>query len=446
MKKVFLILLYLLSPILPILALLCANPGKYTDLGNLYSMVIGVIAYTWLTWQFVISARPKFIEINFGMDKLYRFHGIIAVIAITMVVFHKFVKEAIFGEVFMTRLGSISMLLFISVSVLSVLLMVNSKITTIQPFKLIRKTVEFFKIFKYEHYKLLHNLTIAALFLMQGHVLLASGVKANFLVFNIFMGYFLLGLLFYLYHKVFKQWLLLERSYVVSSVKKDSLSMWTIALSPKYRKIFNYKPGQFGFFTFHSKSIQSEEHPFSISSSPTNNLELTITVKELGDFTKNIGKLKLGDEVLVEGPYGKFSYLVYPNEDAIVFVVGGVGITPVLSMLRHMRDTSFKKKVILIWGMNTLEDYISRAEIEDITSKLDDVKVIPVVAQDKNHIGEAGFIDYEKLRRILKTNGVLKLNTGYYLCGPAMLLDSTIKNLKNIGVENTKIHHEKFSL
>lgn len=225
MKKSFFILLYFLSPVLPIAALLWANQGKYTDSGNLFSMVLGVIAYTWLTWQFVISARPKFIEVNFGMDKIYRFHGVMAIVALVMAVAHKLIKESIFGEFFMTKIGSASMLVFIAISAISILLMVNSKLTQLQPFKLMRKIIDSLKIFKYEHYRLLHNLTFVALVLMQVHVLLASGVKSNLIVFNIFIAYFLIGIIFYFYHKVFKPWILMEKSYIVSSVKMEAQNM-----------------------------------------------------------------------------------------------------------------------------------------------------------------------------------------------------------------------------
>jgi len=59
---------------------------------------------------------------------------------------------------------------------------------------------------------------------------------------------------------------------------------------------------------------------------------------------------------------------------------------------------------------------------------------------------EKGFIDQEKVERILKDHGLLMKKAGYYLCGPPILMDNSIKYLKTLGVSNKHIHYEKFSL
>jgi predicted ferric reductase len=193
MRKWLFILLYFASPLFPIIVTYQANPGRYASNDMLLSMVLGAVAFTWLSWQFIMSARPKMIEVVFGMDKIYRFHGMMAIIALIMVFVHQLIKENIFGENLMTTIGTISMITFIVISVISILLMVSSFVTRIEPFKTIRKIVESLKVFKYAHYRFLHNMTILALILMQIHVLLTSIVKANKLVFGAYMIYFLLG-------------------------------------------------------------------------------------------------------------------------------------------------------------------------------------------------------------------------------------------------------------
>jgi len=446
MRKRLFILIYFASPLVPILVTYFANPGYYASTGMLISLILGATAFTWISWQFVISARPKYIEVAFGMDKIYRFHGLMAIIAIIMVVIHQFIKEELFGENFMTYIGTISMFLFIGISALSLLLMVNSVVTRIQPFKLIRKIVEGLKIFKYEHYRFIHNITIVAFAFMQVHVLLTSIVKANKTVFAAYMTYFLLGLGFYAYHKVIKPFILQEERYVITDVIEETPAMWSLYMKPKKGEIMAYKPGQFGFFRVTRGVVASEEHPFSISSSPTNKNKLSVTIKALGDYTTAINQVKIGDEVTIDGPYGRFSYTNFEKEKTTVFIAGGVGITPVLSMLRYMKDMDSERRVVLIWGMNQINEYIIADEMKTIITSMPNLEVVPVVANDPDFNGEKGYIDRNKIERILSEARMLNLNTGFYLCGPPILMDNSIKNLSDLGVSKTMIHYEKFSL
>ncbi len=446
MRKIIYSSIYLLSPLGPILALYLSNPAKYQGSTLLYSMILGCLAYTFFTWQFVLSARPKFLDRVFGMDKIYRFHGMIAVGSLIMIFIHQSINEGLFSETLQTTIGSLTFYIFLGISVLSVLFMVNSFVTKIQPFKWIRQHVDKLNTFKYEHYRALHNLTILALLTMQLHVLMTSSVRRSVPVFIVFTLYFITGCSFYLYHKFIKPWYLRDKTFIISAITPENQNMWSIHMKPKFGHVFSYQPGQFGFFTIFSSSIKEEEHPFSFSSSPTNHDEIIITVKKLGDFTSTIDQIAIGDEVLIDGPYGRFSYQYHEHEDELVFIVGGIGITPAISMLRHIRDLSKNKKVLLLWGMNTESDYILSAELHQLTKRLPDVTIIPVVAFDDQYTGEKGFIDLEKIERIIADYKINQQQAGFYLCGPPILMDQSITNLKHLGVKRQHIHYEKFSL
>lgn len=446
LRKTLYSLAYFLSPLLPIYALYQFNPDKYTSNPIVFlAMILGASAYTWLILQFVLSARPKRAEIHFGMDKIYRVHGLMAVVSVVFVLLHQTVYEEQFGETFQTQLGSISMILFIAVCGITLLLMVNSILLKIKPIKWVRSLIESFKIFKYEHFMLIHNLTAVALILMVVHVLLTYAARNSVLVFIVFLGYFLLGALFYIYHKFIKIAILKKNWYVVKEVVQESSNMWSVKFAPENGKLIHYKPGQFGFYKMIGEKITAEEHPFSLSSSPSNKDYISVTVKELGDFTSQIKHVKKGEHVLVDAPYGRFTYLHHPKETASVFIVGGVGITPALSMLRYMRDTDPNRKVLLIWGMNTLDDYIHRDEFTQMQKVMKNLKVIPVVGRDDAWDGYKGYIDLDKLKKIMAEN-TMPETTGYYLCGPPVLMDNCIKNLKVMNVPKKYVHFEKFSL
>lgn len=116
-------LVYVISPIPLIVLIILNNPSKYANLTYLLPMLFGIFSYTWLLWQFILSARPKAIEKHFGLDKIYRFHGIIALVALFTLFLHKTLIERFFMETVTSQLGSIAFVIFISISGLSLLFM-----------------------------------------------------------------------------------------------------------------------------------------------------------------------------------------------------------------------------------------------------------------------------------------------------------------------------------
>jgi len=421
------------------------NPIKYQNSSILLTMILGSLGYTWFIWQFVLSARPKFIEKSFGMDMLYRFHGLMAIVAIIATFVHNLVNEEIFGESFMTTLGTIALYTFGGISAITLILMATpAALGRLHVIKWIKKVIQTVKFIRYELLRSIHNLTFIALIFMFLHVLNTSGAKMSKVVFSVYTVYFILAVLFYVYHKIFKAILLKDYVYVVQKVIQESPNMWTVEFSEPNGKKIQYLPGQFGFFSFKSDSIVEEEHPFSISSGNTKD-HMSITVKELGDFTRQINRLKVGDKVYIDAPYGRFSYMNHVQEKEFVFIAGGVGITPMISMLRHMYMFEPNRKVTLIWGMNQGSDYIIKDEIDTMLKTMPHLTIIPVISKDEDYVGERGYIDLDKLTRLLKDQLHIS-STGYYLCGPPILMDSTLANLKVLGVKEKQIHFERFSL
>jgi predicted ferric reductase len=444
LKKTLFILLYFLSPIFLIYALYTGNPDKYDTFTSTYPMILGAIAYTWLIGEFVLVARPKFIEKYFGMDKLYRFHGLMAVVSIFMAYVHQENISGRYGEV--RDYGDFAYNIFLAIIIISLLFMVDSIILKIKPILFIRKLVGRLKILKYMHYVAIHNLTILALIFMLIHVLLTTNAKENLSVRIIYILYFSIGAIFYLYHRVFKMLILRKNIYIVKEVIQESTNMWTFRLAPEKGKILPYKPGQFGFLRFLGKNISMEEHPFSISSEPSNTEYLSVTIKELGDYTSCVKNITAGYKAYIDAPYGNFCYIDYPNEEEIVLIAGGVGITPILSTLRHITKHDKGKNVVLFWGINNQNDLICKDEFLKMQSELKNFLFVPVAFNDDTWEGEKGIINGDKIKAVLENHGSNVLSKSYYICGPSIMLDGVIKGLKTLGIKRTKIHYEKFSL
>ena len=443
MKKALFLILYLLSPLLPIAAIYLSNPG-YFGAAGLVPMLFGAISFTWLNAQLIISARPKLIESVFGLDRIYRFHSLVPVIALSSVLVHKLIKEKVFGESFKTQLGDAAFIIFIICSVLGVVFLSEMLVQKSKYLMLLRKLAIKFSIGKYNIQRILHNLTVAAVILVFIHVMLSNSAR-NVFVKAIFIAYFTVAMGFYLYHKIIMRYFLCKK-FVVESVTEESLSMQTITLKPVNGEVFRYRPGQFGFIRIYSEGVSGEEHPFSITSEPSNKETLTMTIKSLGDWTLNVSKIKSGSKALLTGPFGKLSPLLYPSDQEVVLIAGGVGITPMISILRYFENNEKDRKVILFWGVKDQRELIWKDEFVQFGRDMKNFTLIPVMSGEDNYMGEKGYINTELLERVMKSNKFTFDTAQYYICGPGVMQTKIIKGLKVKGIRSKNIHYESFSL
>lgn len=439
-------LIYVISPLPLIVFIILNNPSKYANLNYLLPMLFGIFSYTWLLWQFILSARPKALEKHFGLDKIYRFHGIIALVALFTLFIHKTLIERLFKETLTSQLGSVAFAIFIGISGLSLLFMSPKLLKKFKPIQVLIKMMSQFNFASYQFTKSIHNFTILALVFMQIHVLMTSSAQANPFIFSLYMVYFFLATGFYLYHKLIKAWLLEDAKYKVTNLIYDSEDMVTISLASTKDRPLKYSPGQFAYFKITSPYFSSEEHPFSIVSSPTDKNQIAITVKTIGDYTKDLKRLKLGDEMTVEGPFGKFSYTTHATENASVFIAGGVGITPFISMLKYMAIKDPTRPVMLVWSVRKREDLIKYDYLLSLKNIMPNFIFLPIVSGDETWEGERGRLDYTRLENYTSSYPFNETHTGYYICGPENLMTLTIETLLKLRISKNQIHYESFSV
>lgn len=443
MKKLLFFLLYFLSPILPITAIYLSNPGYYGASG-LIPMVLGACAFTWLNAQLIISARPKLIESAFGLDRIFRFHSLMPIIAIAAAFTHKLIKSTTFEESFKTQLGDAAIVIFIVCSVLGLVFLIDTLVNKFKPLMYARVFAKKAIVGKYNIQKLLHNAVVAAVILVFIHVMLSYSAK-NAFVKTVYILYFAAAIGFYLYHKVIMRYFL-SRKYIVEKVTEESSVMRTLALKPENGKVGKYLPGQFGFIRITGEGISGEEHPFSITSEPTNTSEISMTIKNLGDWTQDVQNIKPGSRARLTGPYGRFSPLIDPSDKAVVLVAGGVGITPMLSILRYFRKNEKDRKTVLFWGMNSSSELILPDEFAAFQHEMRNFMLVPVISREPDYKGEKGYITADIMERVLNNNNIRLDEAQYFICGPAVMQKLVISGLKAKGIGKRSIRFESFSL
>ncbi|MBW6465537.1 MAG: hypothetical protein K0B06_03440 [Brevefilum sp.] len=436
--------LYFLIPIIPI-GLIFSSPLAQLD-NQLYrlSVVSGALAFVWLVNQLVLSARPKFIEQYFGMDQLYRFHAVMAGVSVVLVIVHRQSKLAVAG--FTPTYAFPAAALFILAVLLAAVFMIDSPLRRVSFVdSLVRFSREKLGL-GFNRVVLFHNLTVVASVLMALHVIATSAALVYLPIRIFYWVYFTLGLGFYVYHKFIRPWWLGRNAYQVEAVTPELENIRTLKLiPPANHKAINYKPGQFAFITILDGDVAREEHPFTISSRPADPGAITFTIKELGDFTSSLGAVQPGTPVRLDAPYGYFSYLNYAPGQPLGLIAGGIGITPMLSMLRTLRVSEPQRRVTFLWGVNQAEELFCQEELAAMASEMPNFTWYPVIAFDETWPGEKGFVNQDKIERLMLNGQGAKAEMDFYVCGPQVMMKLVIGHLRDLGVPVSRIRSEKFA-
>jgi predicted ferric reductase len=234
-----------------------------------------------------------------------------------------------------------------------------------------------------------------------------------------------------------------RRSLMVSAIEpagKDAVCLKIIS-NTKHRPV--YLPGQFSFLTFFSPHISTEEHPFSIASTPTRSNFLEFIIRTTSDWTSQLGKLQPGDRVSINGPFGLFSHLQLSAEKEIIMIAGGIGITPLLSMLRYMADNEDRRKITLIWSNQTRKHIIFPHEFQNLAGQLKGLRILHVMTRDSEFKGEKGRLDRDKLKKFLFD---CSFSAAIFVCGPEQMMKDVYHSLVSLGFSKRMIFMEQFSL
>jgi predicted ferric reductase len=440
--RIFWILVYFFSPLVIAGLILAARPASISNPAYVISVLLGAAPFVWLVNQFIISARPKFIERHFGMDNLYRFHGIMATISFGLGFLHSRVKEALTGME--PANGQIALILLGVMVVVGAVFLVDSFLRRFKPIEDFRKYLVGRWGLKRKVSVLLHNFTLVIVVLLLLHVLGSGAAFLSPVLRWTYIGYFALGMGFYAYHQFIRRWVMKKNAYHVVENQPEAKDVRTLTIVPRQGKVFEYKPGQFALITVVNGRVEKESHPFTIASSPSRPESISFSIKASGDFTSKLDQVAVGDGVRIDAPYGVFSYLLHPDEQELVFIAGGIGITPLLSMLRYMRDKDPQRKVTLLWGARTQDDLIRREEIGDFSQVMPLFQWLAILSNEPDWDGEKGFFDQEKLKRLALAGRDLS-TTGFYICGPRIMMNLVAGELGVQGVPKEHIHFEKFA-
>ncbi|MDG1309937.1 MAG: ferredoxin reductase family protein [Flavobacteriaceae bacterium] len=379
-----------------------ANPHRI--MGEVFSSwVVTVFAF-----NFLMATRAKWVERIFGgLDKMYLIHRRSGVIAVFLLLAHFLIvpRAAEFNPG--KPLGFYALVLILIGVILSAAPIFKKKIP-------------------YHKWINIHKLMGVFYVLGVIHGLMVDSLIKELPITRIYVfGMAFMGAIAWVYRAFLFGIFNKKLEYQIIGVEDKKFGITEILMKPVSKSI-DFLAGQFAFFNFPSAN-KREQHPFTISSHPYDK-SLRITVKELGDYTANLGsQLKVGDSAFLEGPYGHFSSSYIKERDQI-WVAGGIGITPFLSLAKDM----YTNKVKLYWCVNNFKEAVYKDELEKISN--DNPNFEFKIWSSK----EIGYLTVEKME-------LENFNKGYLICGPNSLKENLIKQLKEEGVSNQNIYDEEFA-
>lgn len=427
--------LYLLFSLVPLLLMLIGplpdGRGFWIELG----VALGFLGLSMMAVQFALTARFPKIGGPFGLDTMMHFHRQAGIVAFLFVLAHPVIiiladnSYLVFFDPRenLPRAGALSMVTVLLVLVVAL--------------PICRQAISM----PYEWWRLTHGLMASLVVIIGlGHVMMVGHYVDVWWKQGVWILVVGVALLLFGITRVFKPWQLRRKPYRVEQVAAETSRVWSVHLRADGHEGMDFDAGQFAWLNHRLTPMLFHEHPFTISSSAETPAHITLTIKELGDFTKTIGQTRPGETFYLDGPYGMFRLDCAFAASEIVLIAGGIGITPCLSMLRTMRDRHDTRPVMLVYANVTESSIAFRGELDEMAGQMR-LQIHHVIENPEGEWnGYQGRLTARMLKEML--DGFTSRHTHYFICGPEPMMDVAERTLIEWGVHLEQRHAERFHI
>ena len=395
---------------------------------------LGFVALGVLAMQFFLTGRFQSIVPSFGLDSMLQIHRQLGLVALVLVLAHPVVLFAAVSSYFefLDPRVELPRALALWAVIGALLLLVATSLWRLV-FRL-----------EYEWWRLVHGALAAFVVfvgvthtLQVGHYVSEPWIQGFFVL--VLGG--ALGLL--LNARLIRPWRMRRRPWRLTAVREERGDAWTLALEPQGHAGMRFRAGQFAWLTLNDTPFTLQQHPYSFSSSSDDAPDrVEFTVKVEGDFSASVRDAKPGRLAFLEGPFGHF----LPSPDprvGCVMIVGGVGVTPCMSMLRTFADREDGRNLNMIYANVALADVIFFEELQRVQERLH-FRVTHVLEEPpEGWEGEEGLITRDLLERHLPTDWDAY---EYFICGPEAMMNIAETSLLELGIRQRQILSERFNM
>ncbi len=229
----------------------------------------------------------------------------------------------------------------------------------------------------------------------------------------------------------------------VSRVIKETLTTSTLRLVSKNGYLPPFQAGQYINLFMEINGIRTSR-PYSISSAPNQTGYYDVTVRRVKDGFVSpylIDQIQVGNSLSSTSPTGNFYYNPLFHGKDLVFLAGGSGITPFMSMIREVTDRGLDRQIHLIYGSRKEDDIVFHEELADRSSYADQIKLSHVISEPSpEYSGAKGFITKESIQELA---GDIAQKT-FYICGPPEMSTFVSKALQDLAVPGRRTRKEIF--
>ena len=215
----------------------------------------------------------------------------------------------------------------------------------------------------------------------------------------------------------------------VIGVKEEGAGVISVYIGGSRLEELDAESGQFFRWRFLTRSLWWSSHPYSLSAAPGQDV-LRITVKDLGDHSQALARLRPGTRVFAEGPYGAFT--AADSDRSVLLLAGGVGITPLRAMFATLPGP-----VTLIYRASSERDVVFRDELDAIAAARG--LTVHYLTGSRAEIGGDPLSP-----RVLRSLVPGLDERDVYVCGPPAMTSAAVRALRAAGVPKRSIHHESF--
>lgn len=453
--------LYLVLLASPLIALEFYFGGNWYSLGHGYSLGIffGILSFCYFQNALILAARLRFLDRLLGHDGVIVIHGQLAMLALACAVLHGFFKSSFgFEWVSHVRAGIAAFALYAAVALVSLLLMAGNLLHRIPLLSRWRLRLLKRPLFDYSHLKLFHNVVSIAAILVTLHVYHAAATQESLMRMRLIVAWAGVALLFYVWHKfirplagVIPGWRVARVEAIAPDVVEigltrpglENTSADGLAMAPGVSCRTAWKPGQFAYLRVLSSVTGLEEHPFTIAS-PPGGVFPAFVIKRVGNYTGRLANLKPGERVIMDGPYGVFTPAMPERAEGapLIFIAGGIGITPFLSVLKEWSSSRIQGDVALLWCVRRAEDFLYRDFFESLSAAQPRFRFVPVVTGAPEAGGVALSIG-SALESLCPPHQ--RRQAKVYICGPEGMRLWAMGHLASLGFLRRHLHCEAFS-
>ena len=229
-----------------------------------------------------------------------------------------------------------------------------------------------------------------------------------------------------------------KETYIVVERSEEASGVVTLSLTLSSGGIPSFISGQFVTVYFPMTGTP-EGKAYSISSAPHEKV-LSITVKAMGEFSNRLCALRLGENISASLPYGYF--WSESDKSSLVLIAGGIGITPLRSVIRHALVQTPSRRIKLFYSVKREEDIIFRKEFDRFEKEHGNFSVAYFITRGP-HPSPPFLSGRMNSNSIVKSLGSLT-TTEFFLCGSVPFVGDLWRGLRASGVPEEAIYTEAF--